>query len=254
MAEILDRTDSVAAGEQPQDEVLSVEGRIGRYANIDLSVLVQIDEAAILGDPLLGNVHVREHLDSGDNGREHRRVVAGLLEENAVDPEANHDVLAGRLDMDVARTKPYRLLEKLVYQVNHRSSLKVAEKKLVLGKILLASQLGDSTGGPFDPTLASVELLDGCTERLFADENRLHGKSGQVRHLLLGISIERVHHAERKNVVLPGKRHDLVPSDDLPGKKLERFLSRRTAFQVDKRNSELFRQEGHQVPISQISK
>src|SRR5439155_19485480 len=71
-------------------------------AEIDLALAVQLRrEAAVLRLALLGNVHFREDLEDVDDALAHRPAERLGGVQDAVDPQADAHVVAGRLQVDV---------------------------------------------------------------------------------------------------------------------------------------------------------
>ena len=92
-----------AVVEQPQHRLLAVHGRIGRAAQIEALILDRRAEAAVLRQPVLGDVHAGEHLDARDQRRRQLDRQQRDVAERAVDAEADAEVVLPRLEMDVAR-------------------------------------------------------------------------------------------------------------------------------------------------------
>ena len=90
--------------EDTDHRVLAVHGRHDGDAEVDGAAREPDLEAAVLGDPLLGDVELRHDLDPADDGR----VVALVdrlhrLVEHAVDAVLDHDLAVLGLDVDVRR-------------------------------------------------------------------------------------------------------------------------------------------------------
>ena len=91
-----------AAVEQPQHRFLAVDGRIRRASQIEALVPDGGAEAAILWQPVLGDVHARQHLHTRDDSGCERRRQHRDLAERAVHAEPDVEVVLPPLEVDVA--------------------------------------------------------------------------------------------------------------------------------------------------------
>ena len=117
--------------EDPDRRPLPTLGRHGDDAEVDAAVVDVDGDAAVLRDPLLGDVELAHDLDPRDDAGDHPPRHASGLAEDAVDPEADAHVLLLDLEVDVGGALVDRLAEDRVDELDDRR---------VVGRL---AQLGD---------------------------------------------------------------------------------------------------------------
>ena len=100
--------------EDSHDHLLAVDGGDRVDAEVDPLVAGPQRDGAVLRDALLGDVHLRQDLEAGDDHDEDALRRRGQLVEHAVDPEPELAAVLERLEVDVAGAVAQRLLEDLV--------------------------------------------------------------------------------------------------------------------------------------------
>src|ERR1017187_9865968 len=88
--------------EQTQYHAFAMAGRDGRDAHVDGAARNAQADTTVLRQALLGDVELRHDLDARDHQRRDPALL-GLqhLAQDAIDPEAHHQPVLERLDMDV---------------------------------------------------------------------------------------------------------------------------------------------------------
>jgi hypothetical protein len=180
--------------------------RNGRDAQFDLLVAALDLDPAVLGPAFLGDIHPREHLDPGDEGRVDRFRDGVNVVENPIDPEPDEGLLALRLDVDVRGPLVEGVVEQVVNRVD--DVLVVA-----LDELLEVAQVDRRRGlalGGLDRGPEAEELAED------ADDVRLGGQDPHDGHLpgrpqaLDEVGIEGVGHRHRQRVPLLENGHDEV--------------------------------------------
>ena len=87
--------------EEAQDDLLAVVRRQGRHAEVDLAVADVRGEAAVLGEPALGDVEPRDDLEPRHDGEVKRAGNLEQVEEEAVDPVPHARPILVGLHVDV---------------------------------------------------------------------------------------------------------------------------------------------------------
>ncbi len=168
--------------EHPHDDLLAVDGRERGHPEVDALAAHVERDATVLGDPVLGDVHVGHDLQAGGDGRGDGPRSGRHVVEHAVDPVADAQVGGGGLDVDVRGPLVQRLEDEQV---------DVADDRRFLG------------GG-----LDVVDAVVGA--RPVHAERRLHGHVGRIT-----AAVE--HPADVGADLGPGGHdHDEVAADDRP--------------------------------------
>ena len=118
-AEPLQGQEHAGPVEQPHDDGLAVDGGHGGDANVHPAAAQGHPDAPVLGQPALGDVHLRHDLDPRRDGRLQAPGRRLLLEEDAVDavPDAQ-GVLEG-LDVDVGGPRVDGVLDEEIDEPHH---------------------------------------------------------------------------------------------------------------------------------------
>ncbi len=212
-AELLQRELHAALVQQPHDDALAVQHRDDRHADVDLAAVHLELDAAVLRQPLLGDVQPGHDLEPADDGGlkavDFRRGGLGL--EDAVDAIADLDSRGLRLDVDVAGPRVDGLEQDFVHQVNDRCFLHLGGDFAVLDLQavdqldLFLFALGQQT---FDRLAADAKVsFDALGDGLARGEHRLDRAAQCGRRLVDGIQVQRV-----------GGGHDHGAATSLDGK------------------------------------
>ena len=76
-------------------------------------------DGAVLRDALLGDIHLRQNLESGNDGHELRFRRRRQRAQLAVDPQPNRAGILERFEVNVAGARPQGLVENLVHHADH---------------------------------------------------------------------------------------------------------------------------------------
>ena len=102
-SEVVEAQDHARLVEHAHDDLLAVDRGQRRHPQVDALAADVERNPAVLRDAMLGDVHVRHHLEaSGDRGPDGTGRIRDVME-HAVDPIADAELATGRLDMDVRR-------------------------------------------------------------------------------------------------------------------------------------------------------
>ena len=118
--------------EQAQHDALAGPGRQRRDAHVDLLVAELQRDAAVLRQPLLGDVEARHDLDARDQRRVQRARRLDHVAQHAVDAEAHDRARLVRLEVHVGGALAQRLQQQRVDHPDHRRLRAAVEQ--VLGR------------------------------------------------------------------------------------------------------------------------
>ena len=165
----------VAFVEDADRRPLAALGRQGGDTQVDAAVLDRDADAAVLGDPLLGDVELAHDLQARDHRADHPlRDVRGLLQ-HAVDPEADPHLALFGLEVDVGGALGHGLGEDAVDELDHRrvlgARLHVADlgERFVLFLLVLPRSM-----------IASATVLCSVPSRASSASTSLFGGDGDV--------------------------------------------------------------------------
>ncbi len=123
--EIFQADELAFALQKTQADTLAVNGRHGRYADIDVLALHAQSDTPVHGHAFLGDIQVGHDLDTRDDGGlepdqagRHRRLV-----QNTVDPVANTELRLHRFHMNIRRALLHRFPDDLVHELDNRGLL-----------------------------------------------------------------------------------------------------------------------------------
>ena len=113
--------------EESQGNALALDGRHGGDADVDGRAFELEVDPAVLRHPALGDVEARHDFQTGDDRALQRLDVFrhGDLDQAAVDPVADAEIRAERLDVDVRCALVERLADDLVDELDHGGFLVV---------------------------------------------------------------------------------------------------------------------------------
>ena len=122
--------------EEPEDDLLAEDGGQGRDAEVDLAAVDARGEAAVLGQPPLGDVQPRDDLEP----RHHRQVQRARdlqeVEEEPVDAIADARSILVRLDVDVGGVVARGPAEHVVDDLDHRRIVGLGAELLDVHRLL----------------------------------------------------------------------------------------------------------------------
>ncbi len=114
--------------EQAQHHPLAVARRNGRDAHVDRATRDAQRNAAVLWQPLLGDIEARHDLDARDDQRRDGALGLQYLAQHAVHAEADHEPVLERLDVDVRGILLHRLGEQRVDEADDRGLVLALEQ------------------------------------------------------------------------------------------------------------------------------
>ena len=207
-------------------------------------------DAAVLRQPLLGDVQPGHDLDAADDRQREpvdlRRQV--LLLQQPVDPVADADALLLRLDVDVRRPLVRRLHQNLVHQLDDGRLLRRLRHLAVVGLerfeeldvVLLAPCL---LGQRRDGVAADAEvLLDEPGDLAVRGQHRHDVQAGERLQLVEGVHVERVAGGDDEGAAVPGDGHQVLAVDELLRHGREHVRGDLGVRQVDEFEAELLGQ------------
>ena len=167
-------------------DALAKNHRDHAHTNIHLPAADRELDAAVLWQSPLGDVHVREYLNTADDRRLEPidlRRHGGLLQ-HAVDTVSNRERPLVRLNMNVASALVNRLKDNLVDQLDDAGLLRHLQQ--VLAVILRAGEGEILTAGHFLNRVATdaVVLLDDLINLVEGSQHRPHLQPGQQLDLV----------------------------------------------------------------------
>ena len=231
--------------EQPHDDAFAVDHRDDRHADVDLTALHLHLDAAVLRQPLLGDVEPGHDLQPADDrGLEPvdlRRQVLQL--QQAVDAVADLDPRLLDLDVDVRRPLVGRLDEDLVDEVDDRGLLGLLGHLGVVGldvleelDLVVLAGLGQGRDGvAADPEVG----LDEPGDLAGRGEHRHDVQAGERLQLVEGVGVERVAGGDDERPVVPGDGHEVLAVDELLRHGREHVRGDDRVRQVDQLQAEL---------------
>ena len=207
---------------------LAGRGRRGRDAHVDVLAGHLAPDAAVLRQPLLGDVEPGHDLDARDDRRmELLRRALGLAQ-HAVDPVAHDDVLLAGPDVDIRRAILGGLEHqrvhpaddrRLVVGVEHVDELVRRVLRVFVGVLLRALF---ELGAAAEPRVDLVDVIDDAAAR---HDHRLDRLGEQDGDRVDDLDRVRIGDRDHDAAVLAAQRHDLA----LPGE-----VDRQLVDQVDR--------------------
>ncbi len=241
------------------DDFLAAGERERRDAQIDAAAADLGHETAVLRQALLGDVEVREHLDARDDRALRPLGQALFLTQQTVHAQAHHELVALRLDVDVARALLDRAMQQPVRETDDRPALGLAHQLLDgLALVALGVRIHDHFVLALDDALndlvhRAVEVvvaLDGREELARGGEHRLDEHAGVEAEVLERRDVERVGHGHDQRV----PAFDLDREREVPARHLlldlrEGQLVGRHHVEVEERDVELPLEQGEEVGL-----
>src|SRR5690606_18737100 len=230
-AELGQREEDAIFVEHAHDDPLAEKHGDDAHAQIHLPAADRELDPAVLRQPLLRDIHVREDLDAAeDRGLESAdlgRQLRGL--EDAVDAIANGELVLVRLDVDVARALVDRLDDDLVDEPDDARLLRHLEEVLRALARRSGFGLADAHHRVDRVAADAVVRLDQLVDLRLGSEHGLDAEPGEHARLVEGVEVVGVARDDAEAAVRAGDGDDPAPEDDLrrqvlegPGVDLER--------------------------------
>ena len=216
----------VALVQEAQDHFLAEQGGKGGDPVIHLPAAHLDLDAAVLGQPPLGDVQLGHDLDpGGDGGLEAGRRLHDLVQD-AVDAVADPEGLLVRLDVDVRGPLLDGVGEDQVHQLDDRGILgrlpQLGDVDVVVPlpeglDVLVVEVLHDV----LDHAGRVVVLVDGVLDGGLRRHHRLHLEAGHELDVVDGEDVAGVRHGDGQDVAGAIDGDDLVLLGDLRGDELD---------------------------------
>ncbi len=227
--------------QQPQHDLLAMDGRHRRDADVDGSSVDRDAELAVLGPATLDDVQVGHHLDATGERRCHPRRQLDRFGHGTVHAVADAHVILGGLDVDVRRPTPHSLGDHPVHHLDDRGV--VVDLERGLGVPCQVVGIGELEG--LDDGLRLGEHVVGLVEQSLDLTACAHHEpdaptpSGQ---LVDGLGVEGVCDRHEDALVLDAQRDDRVLASELLTDELGCFRLGGLLSEVRQGNPELLRQ------------
>ena len=205
--------------EQSDDHVLAVLARHRRQPQLGVAVPQPHAGLAVLRSSAVGHVHVGDDLQAADQGLVGVGGQPDLLPQHAVDAVADPDILAVRLDVDVARLALDRVDEQVVHQVDVDLAALAGQVLVQLAAIELQVVRGDRQlphrrvhppQHAAGDGLVAVVALHGLADRAWGGHDDLDAASEYGLQLLPGGAVAGVGHRHDDGVPVATHREDLL--------------------------------------------
>ena len=239
----------VALVENSHHDLLAVEHRQGRDAEVDDAVPHLELEAPVLRHPPLGDVELREDLDARGERRPHLERRPHDLQQRAVDPVAHPDLVLERLDVDVAGAPLDRLDQQSVDQLHHR---RVLELRLGDGLFFLLFDDLEVLAGRLHVLEEALELLlvvglvvllDQSAEGELTGDDRKEVEPGDELEVFEQAHVAGVGHGDRERAALALEREHDALGGHVGGHQLEDLGVDVEARQVHRGHAVLSRED-----------
>ena len=201
--------------EEPHDDLLAEEGRESRDPIVHLLAGHLDLDAAVLGEPALGDVELSHDLDArGDSRLQPKRGLHHVVE-HAVHPVADTEGFLVRLDMDIRRPFLDGVGQDQVHQFDDRGVLGGLAQFGGVDVVVLFPQRLDvlvveSLHDVLDQAGRVVVLVDGVLDGCFRRHHRLHLEPGHELDIVDGEDVARVRHGDGEDVAGAIDGDDLV--------------------------------------------
>ena len=245
----------VALVQDAHHQALPVKGGQGGDPQVDLLAQHLELDAAVLGQPALGDVQLGHQLEAGDDGG--LQLGGGRVHgvQDAVDPVAHPEVLLEGLQVNVAGPALDRPGDHLVDHANHRDlGGHVPQLLDVLGDALgfvqdfarFLHRLGPLVRSPVEPFQGFVDL--GFPAQAHPDL-----QPGEHAQGLQGVAVGGVGHGHRQHPVLLVQGQDPELTQKLGGELVHHQGHRRKSLGRNELGPMLGREGGQQVLLGEVS-
>ena len=208
-AQILEGQQRVRLVQDPDHDLLSVDGRERGEPEVQGPAAHLHRDPAVLGETLLGDVQVGHHLEPADQpaldvlgGGRHRLV------EHTVDPEADPDVALSRFQVDVGGSVAHRLRHDRVHELDDRGVLE--------GLLEVRRGLVDGFGGDARHRLHlrvhAGELLDRVLDVVRRRDDRLDVPPRDRPDVVERVDVGGIRHRDQQSAVALPDRDRSVPA------------------------------------------
>ena len=224
--------------------------RHGRDPHIQAAVLHPDVEAAVLRQPLLGDIQAGHDLQAHHQRRSHPRLLHDLLAEHAIDTltDAHHALI--RLDVNVRGFHLHRILEQRLQQTHHRCLAGVVGAQLGKVEVAVLQLAFQLAGNRSDFAGAPVDQIEGGQELRLAHHRRQHAGLENALHLVEGEQVQRVGHADQQAAAFTGQDDGAETPRHGLGQALHEVLVELEVTQFDKGNLQLLGQGGEQLDLA----
>jgi len=130
-AELREGDQGAAAVQDTQDDFLSPEGGEGGHTQVDDAIINSGGEAAILREAGLGDVALREDLETRDDEALHLLIQRGVGHQAAVDAVPDLDAVLARLDVDIRGAEADGIAKQDAHDLDNRSGVQHLNEALV---------------------------------------------------------------------------------------------------------------------------
>ena len=136
--------------------------------------------------------------------------------QDAVDAEANAQVVFGRFDVDVGRPFLHRLQNDQVDELDDGRFLDDGSQR---GEILTVVErvIHHDLGNVVDLLVQLAAFIEQLAELAGADQHSGERLAQQCPQIIDGAQVTRIHHAHHQTAALATQRHSLVPAADVLG-------------------------------------
>ncbi len=233
--QLLQADQSRRAVEESHHDVLAVDRRKGGHADVQLAADRRHAEAAVLGQPALGDVERGHDLHARHDRRVERLGLDRDLPQDTVDAEANPEGGLLRLEVEIGGPVPERLLDDHVHEPDDRS--------VFFGP--RARDLGDGLPEPLflgellQPAGHRMVPLDRLADLGLGRDDHVHLEPGALLDLVDRDEVERVGHGHGDRVRDLEERKDVVLAGDALRNELDDLGLERVGRDVHDGNAEL---------------
>ena len=250
------------AVQDAQHELLAVDLGERGHAHVDDPPVDAVLEAAVQRQAPLGDVHVRQDLDAGDDAGIERLGRRRNFAQDAVDAQADGHVLLVRLEMHVAGAVAHRLQEQQVDEAHHgrvvgqhAQLVRAVARFLHAGHHVLHLGVGDLAQVALDVGFLGVGAVDDLADPGLAADRLDDVARGQGTDRVEGVQVQRVLHHQRDRLVAPlPAREDAEAAGDGLGQQLD-FLPLKAEILADLEvgNAQLHREGAGDVVLGHVA-
>ncbi len=119
-------------GSQTHNGLLTVYSRKNRNTDIKFLSVYYLCNTTILRFSLLGYIHTADNFNSGSNGSQQSRTVGHLFIKGTVNTITDTNLILHRLDVNIARSLSYSLLNHCLDQLYNRRAVDIVVVDIVL--------------------------------------------------------------------------------------------------------------------------
>ncbi len=219
-AQAIEDLHALAGVENAERDLFAVLRGQARHAHVDALVRVPHLDAAVLRQAALGDVELRHHLQTRDQGILNPLREAECLFEDAVDAIAHQHRVGLRLDVDVARPRLDALDQHLVGELDDGRQLGVGgdrpEVSAIVAELVHHQGLAgrDELQELLERLLEPIGMLERVLHLVVRGDDGLHALAGGEFDGLQALEVERVGGDDLDRALVDADRHDLVAAGD----------------------------------------